>query len=199
MPTQAWIVAVEFPASVFHCREVAIPVNRPLSQSASHAPSPAEADGRLYLRDQDLDQGAALIRAAARRLAHLAQSAVVSGAESPELSAPELDILMEVFDRGGLDVTELRERLDSPKQSMARHLNELEERGLIGRAPSARDRRRRLVTLTDAGQRFAARATELRRLALREAFLSAGPEAVTGARRVLSELTRSRIEPGIER
>lgn len=176
-----------------------MPVNRPLSHSPSPSPSPAEADGRLYLRDQDLDQGAALIRAAARRLAHLAQSALASGVETPEFSASELDILMEVFDRGGLDVTELRDRLDSPKQSMARHLNELEERGLIARHPHPRDRRRRLVTLTDAGRRFAARATELRRLALREAFLSAGPEAVTGARRVLSELTRSRIEPGTER
>jgi hypothetical protein len=37
---------------------------------------------------------------------------------------------------------------------------------------------------------FARRATERRREALRLAFLSAGPDAVTGARRVLSELSQ---------
>ena len=44
------------------------------------------------------------------------------------------------------------------------------------------------------GMTFAREATERRRNALRQAFLSAGPEAVTGARRMLSDLTRTRGE-----
>jgi DNA-binding MarR family transcriptional regulator len=159
-----------------------MPVNRPQTASAPAA----SADGRVYLRDQDLDQGAALIRAAARRLARLAEGA----AGSPALSGPELDILLEIHDRGPIDVTELRSRLDAPKQSMARNLNTLESGGMIARQTSQQDRRRRLVNLTPEGMAFARRATERRREALRLAFLSAGPDAVTGARRVLSELSQ---------
>jgi DNA-binding MarR family transcriptional regulator len=159
-----------------------MPVNRPQTASSPTA----SADGRLYLRDQDLDQGAALIRAAARRLAQLAET--VGG--SPALSGPELDILLEIHDRGPTDVTELRSRLGAPKQSMARNLNALESSGIVARLTSQQDRRRRLVTLTPEGMAFARRATERRREALRRAFLSAGPDAVTGARRVLSELSQ---------
>ncbi|MDZ4759482.1 MAG: MarR family transcriptional regulator [Alphaproteobacteria bacterium] len=149
------------------------------------------ADGRLYLRDQDLDQGAALIRAAARRLAALAESATVY----PALSGPEMDVLLEIFDVGSLDVGELRNRLAAPKQSLARYLNDLEGRGLLKRETSSRDRRRRLVALTSEGAAFARQATDRRRMALREAFLTAGPDAVTGARRVLTELARRKEEP----
>ena len=159
-----------------------MPVNRPLSASSP----PASADGRLYLRDQDLDQGAALIRAAARRLNQLADPPGGSHA----LSSPELDILLEIHDRGPTDVTELRNRLDQPKQSMARNLKTLETNAMLVRLPSQHDRRRRLVTLTPEGMAFAQHATQRRREALRLAFLSAGPDAVTGARRVLSELSR---------
>jgi DNA-binding MarR family transcriptional regulator len=159
-----------------------MPVNRPQSASSPAA----SADGRLYLRDQDLDQGAALIRAAARRLDQLADTA----GGPLGLSGPELDILLEIHDRGPIDVTELRSRLDAPKQSMARNLNTLEASGMLARQTSQQDRRRRLVTLTPEGMTFARGATERRREALRLAFLSAGPDAVTGARRVLSELSQ---------
>jgi DNA-binding MarR family transcriptional regulator len=163
-----------------------MPVNRPQSAPQPLPPSVAGADARLYLRDQDLDQVAALIRSAARSLAALADTADLS----PALSAPELDVLLEIFDRGPMDVGDLRRRLGAPKQSLARHLNELEARSLLGRAMSNRDRRRRLVALTPEGLAFARHATDRRRAALRDAFLTAGPDAVTGARRVLSEIMR---------
>lgn len=165
---------------------MAIPVNRP--QSAPVPPAPA--DGRLYLRDQDLNEGAALIRAAARKLSQLAE---IIGAAS-NISGPEMDILQEVFDLGPMDVGDLRARLAAPKQSLARNLNQLEARNLVKRDTDPRDRRRRLVTLTPEGQAFTREATERRRAALRQAFLSAGPDAVTGARRMLSDLMRVRGE-----
>ncbi len=163
-----------------------MPVNRPHTVS----PPPANADGRLYLRDQDLNEGAAAIRAAARKLSQLVDSV---GAAA-NLSAPELDVLQEIFDQGPLDVGELRTRLGAPKQSLARNLNQLESRSLIRRETDPEDRRRRLVNLTPEGLAFTREATERRRTALRQAFLSAGPDAVTGARRVLSELLRVRGE-----
>jgi DNA-binding MarR family transcriptional regulator len=163
-----------------------MPVNRPHTAP----PPPASADGRLYLRDQDLNEGAAVIRAAARKLSQLVESV---GAAA-NLSAPELDVLQEIFDQGPLDVGELRTRLGAPKQSLARNLNQLEARNLVKRETDPEDRRRRLVKLTSEGLTFTREATERRRTALRQAFLSAGPDAVTGARRVLSELLRVRGE-----
>lgn len=167
-----------------------MPVNRPIP-APSASPAPAGGDNRLYLRDQDLNEGAALIRAAARRLAQLAETAGAAAS----ISAPEMDVLQEIFDVGPMDVGDLRARLNAPKQSLARNLNQLEGRGFVTRQTDQADRRRRLVTLTPAGMAFARESTERRRAALRQAFLTAGPDAVTGARRVLSDLLRARGEP----
>ena len=166
---------------------MAIPVNTPQPRSAS----PDTPDDRLYLRDQELDQAAALIRSAARRLSQLVQR----GAGQAARPLPELEILQEIFDRGPLDVGDLREILTAPKQSLARHLNDLEASGLVKRTPDARDRRKRIVTLTEEGRDLVSATTELRRRALRQSFLAAGPEAVSGARRVLQTLAKTRGAP----
>lgn len=165
-----------------------MPVNRPQSFPPPPANAAASADGRLYLRDQDLNEGAALIRAAARRLA----SVVETAGAAANLSPPEMEILQEIFDRGPMDVGDLRARLAAPKQSLARNLNQLETRALVKRETDPRDRRRRLVSLTTEGLSFTSEATERRRTALRQAFAASGPDAVGGARRVLSELLRLR-------
>lgn len=159
-------------------------VNRPQPADTSEDPTVP----RLYLRDQELDQSAALIRAAARRLTELVQELDVPGG----LSQPELEILQEIYDRGALDVGDLRQRLLAPKQSLARHLNDLETSGLLERQIDGEDRRRRIVSLTENGRALTERATERRRKALREAFLDAGPEAVAGARRVLQDLVSAK-------
>ncbi|MEZ5938112.1 MAG: MarR family transcriptional regulator [Hyphomonadaceae bacterium] len=99
-----------------------------------------------------------------------------------------MEIVQEIFDRGSMDVGELRSRLGAPKQTLARHLNDLEARGLLKRTTDVKDRRRRLVTLTQEGETFAYAQTQQRRAAIRRAFLSAGPEAVAGARGVLSAI-----------
>jgi len=170
---------------------VAIPVNRPQPSPAPTANAASAGDGRLYLRDQDLNEGAALIRAAARKIGQLAEAA---GAAA-NISAPEMDILQEIHDLGPMDVGDLRSRLAAPKQSLARNLNQLEGRAFVKRETDPRDRRRRLVTLTPEGAAFTRDATERRRAALRQAFLTAGPDAVSGTRRVLSEILRARGEP----
>lgn len=168
-----------------------MPVNRPQPFTPPPANAAASADGRLYLRDQDLNEGAALIRAAARKLALLVEAAGVPA----NLSLPEMEILQEIFDRGPMDVGDLRARLAAPKQSLARNLNQLEGRALVKRETDPRDRRRRLVSLTTEGLALTNESTDRRRAVLRQAFAASGPEAVGGARRVLSELLRLRGEP----
>src|SRR5262245_9017428 len=133
-----------------------MPVNRPQTASSPPGAAPASADGRLYLRDQDLNEGAAIIRSAARKLAQLVE---LVGA-SANLSGPRLDVLQEVFDQGPLDVGDLRARLGAPKQSLARNHNQLEARSLVKRETDPDDRRRRLVTLTAEGLAFIREATE---------------------------------------
>jgi DNA-binding MarR family transcriptional regulator len=155
-----------------------------VNQPQVHA-SPAAADARLYLRDQELDRGAALIRAAARRLEQLTRS------PAADLPAPELEALVEVHDVGPIDVSRLRARLGAAKQSLTRALNALEGRGLVRRVAGGSDRRTRLVTLTPEGARLAAEAAERRREALREAYRLAGPDAVAGAARVLARIART--------
>jgi DNA-binding MarR family transcriptional regulator len=181
---------LEFRVLLSHCPVVAMPVNRPQPAPPPPASSASGGDGRLYLRDQDLNEGAALIRAAARRIGQLAE---IAGAAA-NISAPEMDILQEIHDLGPMDVGDLRARLAAPKQSLARNLNQLEARSFVKRETDPRDRRRRLVTLTAEGAAFTREATERRRTALRQAFLTAGPDAVSGARRMLSELLRARGE-----
>ena len=167
-----------------------MPVNRPHPVSITSAPAATAGDSRLYLRDQDLNEGAALIRAASRRLSALAEAVgSVAG-----ISPPEIDILQELHDMGPMDVGQLRLRLGAPKQSLARNLNQLEARDMLKRDINPRDRRSRLVTLTPAGAALAHEATEQRRHILRQAFLSAGPDAVSGARRVLNDVLRERGE-----
>lgn len=167
-----------------------MPVNRPHAVSVTSAPAAAAGDSRLYLRDQDLNEGAALIRAASRRLSALAEAVGSTAGISP----PEIDILQEIHDMGPMDVGQLRLRLGAPKQSLARNLNQLEARDMLRRDINPHDRRSRLVTLTPAGAAFAREATEQRRHILRQAFLAAGPDAVSGARRVLNDVLRVRGE-----
>ncbi|HEV7692666.1 MAG TPA: MarR family transcriptional regulator [Hyphomonadaceae bacterium] len=164
-------------------------VNRP-QPAPLQTGSSAAGDARLYLRDQDLNESAAVIRAAARKLDQLAEAAALPAG----ISAPEMQILQEVFDRGPMDVGDLRARLAAPKQSLARNLNQLETRNFLKRETDPADRRRRMVTLTPEGMTFTRDATERRRTALRQAFLTAGPEAVAAARRVLSDIIRVRGE-----
>lgn len=157
-----------------------MPVNRP-----QNVRPPADtADQRVYLRDQDLDQGAALIRIAARALF----STIQTKTNGLSLSDPQLEILQELHDTGSMDVSELRKVLNAPKQSLARHLNDLEKSGFINRVQDTEDRRRRLVGLTEQGKTLTDAMTKQRRDLMRKIYLDAGPEVVTGARRLLQEI-----------
>ena len=145
------------------------------------------ADARLYLRESELDQGARALRNAWKGLRRLAHEAVPAEGLSP----PEIDILIELLGLVEADVKTLRNLLESPKQTFARHIQSLEKRNLIRRRTCPTDRRRRLIGLTDEGSQLALHAAGAWRTALSSAFMAAGSEDVAGTRRLLALLAEA--------
>lgn len=138
----------------------------------------------LFLRDDELDRALELLLLAGHGLA--ARRPPPGATHS--LSEQELELLWLVCRRPGTSAADLGRLLGMTKQSTSRHLQALEAAGLVSRQPDGKDRRRRALGPTETGAALAAAVAERRRLALRRAFQKAGPEAVAGFQRVLSEL-----------
>jgi DNA-binding MarR family transcriptional regulator len=155
-----------------------MPVNQPRSASGS---SP---EGRLYLKEEELDHAVDLVFAATRRFWTAAEGAL----ESHQLGPAHYRALAAIRRDEGLAVSDLQARLGVRKQSLARVLGELEEAALIKRAPGREDRRQRLLTLTETGRDAERDASAALRERLAQVFRAAGAEAVAGARAVLGAL-----------
>ena len=101
--------------------------------------------------------------------------------------------------RPGIAVSELLALLRITKQSLARVLGELVERGYVLQTQGPRDRRQRLLSLTDEGRALERRLFERQREKMVAAYREAGGAAVEGFRRVMrgvmDEQTRSLLEP----
>jgi DNA-binding MarR family transcriptional regulator len=86
------------------------------------------------------------------------------------------------------------------KQSLARVLNELVEKGYVAQAPGRQDRRQRLLTLTPEGQALERRLFDRQRERLAAAYREAGGPAVEGFGRVMRAImdpaARSYIDRG---
>ena len=95
-------------------------------------------------------------------------------------------------------VSELLEILGITKQSLSRVLGQLVTEGFIRQRPGQRDRRRRLLELTEKGASLERQLTENQRNRIARAFRKAGAEAVEGFRGVLvnimDENNRARFE-----
>ena len=79
-----------------------------------------------------------------------------------------------------LTVSELLALLAITKQSLGRVLNELTERDLVENRAGERDRRQRLLRLTEAGRKLEAELFEAWKVKMSAAYTSAGPAAVAG-------------------
>ena len=97
-----------------------------------------------------------------------------------------------------LTVSELLALLGITKQSLGRVLGELSERGLVQSRSGERDRRQRLLRLTDAGRELETRLFDGLREKLSAAYVTAGQGAVGGFWAVLEGLIpaeeRGRVE-----
>ncbi len=142
------------------------------------------ADARLYLKEEELDRAVDLVFAASRRFWRHAEGPLAAY----DLGPAHYRALAAIRRREGLAVSALQDHLGVRKQSLARVLSELEEAGLIARAPAAADKRQRLLTLTPAGRDAERAASAALRERIAQVFRAAGAEAVSGARLVLSAL-----------
>lgn len=90
--------------------------------------------------------------------------------------------------RPGLTVSELLAVLAITKQSLGRVLNDLTERKLVETRPGERDRRQRLLFLTEAGAALEQELFEAGRRRMTQAYSRAGQTAVSGFWAVLEGL-----------
>ncbi|WBU59809.1 MarR family winged helix-turn-helix transcriptional regulator [Paracoccus albus] len=88
----------------------------------------------------------------------------------------------------GLTVSSLLDILGVTKQSLNRVLRTLLKDGLVESQIGTRDRRERLLFLTDAGIDLERRLSEAQRARVRAAYRAAGPQAVAGFRTVLEAM-----------
>ena len=84
-----------------------------------------------------------------------------------------------------ITVSELLAILRITKQSLSRVLGQLVREGFVVQRPGVRDRRQRLLELTDKGWELERRLSERQRSRIARAYREAGVEAVEGFRQVL--------------
>lgn len=142
-------------------------------------------DPRLFLRDEELDYGIALLLAGERALMK-AVSEISRDFDLPQLAAR---VLITIRFQPGQSVTALRQQLHTTTPTLARILGDLDQRGLIERRQSEHgDRRTRCLFLSHQGKRVTDPATLAMRDRLRRAYRAAGSGAVSGVRAVLEAL-----------
>jgi DNA-binding MarR family transcriptional regulator len=99
----------------------------------------------------------------------------------------------------GMTVSDLLAILRITKQSLSRVLGQLVDEGFITQRPGLRDRRQRLLELTEKGVELERQLTERQRARIARAYREAGAEAVEGFRKVMlgliDEDDRSRFPP----
>jgi len=100
----------------------------------------------------------------------------------------------------GITVSELLSILRITKQSLARVLSELIDRGYVAQSPGF-DRRQRLLHLTGTGEALERRLFERQQARLVEAFHAVGPDALAGFREVMrgimDESARAWVDLGL--
>lgn len=99
-----------------------------------------------------------------------------------------------------LSVSELLGILRITKQSLSRVLGELVEQGFVSSRPSPKDKRRRMLELSETGRALESRLSSVQRACIARAYREAGGEAVAGFRKVMLGILngedRKRFERG---
>jgi DNA-binding MarR family transcriptional regulator len=146
------------------------------------ATSPAAAGSSLlFLREEQIRQAQDMLFLAWRDFS----ASVDPLLEEADLGRAHHRALHFIGRAPGMTVSELLTILNITKQSLARVLTTLQERGLVTLQTGRTDRRQRLLRLTEAGEALERRLFERQRERLLAAYREAGGPAVDGFRRVL--------------
>lgn len=145
------------------------------------APQPAAGANLLFLREEEIRAAQDLLFFAYRDFTNAADVIL----EELGLGRAHHRALHYIGRNPGISVSELLAILRITKQSLARVLNELIERGHVAQVPGQTDRRQRLLSLTDQGRALERRLYEQQRERLAAAYREAGGAAVEGFRRVM--------------
>ncbi|MGB7404870.1 MAG: MarR family transcriptional regulator [Pacificimonas sp.] len=138
----------------------------------------------LFLREDEVRRGIELVYFGHADLLKEADETL----RSSHLGRAHHRALYFIARRPGLSMGELVGLLSVTKQALSRVIGDLTARELIRVEPGQRDRRQRLITLTDEGLRLEHELFELLRQRMARAYAEAGQDAVTGFWRVLAEL-----------
>ena len=138
----------------------------------------------LFLRDEELTQGIELLFYAYRDFTGDPDKVL----DEYGFGRAHHRVIHFVWRNPGISVAELLEILRITKQSLSRVLSQLVERAFIEQKKGTRDRRQRLLYLTDAGTNLAHQLAEPQKERVARAYREAGADAVEGYRKVLAGL-----------
>lgn len=135
----------------------------------------------LYLRDEELRQSMELLFYAYRGFT--AQSNALL--DQHNFGRAHHRVIYFVGCYPSISVAELLSILRITKQSLSRVLGQLVAENFITQRPGTRDRRQRLLALTEQGAELERRLSADQRERIAAAYREAGPQAVEGYRKVL--------------
>jgi DNA-binding MarR family transcriptional regulator len=136
---------------------------------------------QLFLRDEELRKGIELLFFAYRDFTGEADAVLARQG----MGRAHHRVIYFVGRHRDITVSELLQILGITKQSLSRVLGQLVREGFITQKPGARDRRQRLLDLTEKGVDLERQLTERQRRRIARAYREAGAEAVDGFRQVL--------------
>ena len=138
----------------------------------------------LFLREEDIRQGIELLYFAYRDFTAEPDSIL----SEYEFGRAHHRVIYFVGRNPRINVSELLGILKITKQSLSRVLGQLVREGFIEQREGIRDRRQRLLELTEKGTELERRLSESQRQRFANAYRDAGVQAVQGFRQVLSSM-----------
>ena len=150
----------------------------------------------LFLREEDLRQGMELLFYAYRDFT--AEPDAILGRYG--FGRAHHRVIYFVGRNPSITVSALLDILKVTKQSLSRVLGQLLRTGYVRQRQGTRDRRQRLLSLTDKGRELERRLSDTQRTRIARAYRAAGAEAVVGFQNVMLGLMtaddRGRFETG---
>ncbi len=154
-----------------------------MSQPETKKPNPDEAEHHL-LHEEDLRQAMELLFFAYRDFTGEADDIL----SEYGFGRAHHRVIYFVKCNPGLTVNRLLDILKITKQSLSRVLGQLVREGFVEQVTDAGDRRRRILSLTDKGEKLECKLTQAQGARIRKAYEYAGHESIDGFKKILTRI-----------